>query len=950
MEAITLVCVLKACADVQDINKGQELHFEIVKYGFLSKDTILGNALVDMYAKCGFLAKAQDVFHKLPMRNVVSWNVLITGYVQHGDAEEALSCFQKMQVEDTSPNDVTFLSILKACGLLGAFEKGQEIHAQIRKGGLLRENNGVGSALVDMYVKCGLLERAQAVFDELPHWDVVSWTSLIAGYAEHGHCDEALKCFQWLELKGLFLDLVTFVCMLKVCASIGLANKGQELHTKIVREGVLDKDTVVGTALVDMYAICGMLLDAQKVFEKLPIRDVAAWNALIAGFIQYGFSEEAMNCFENMRQLAYSPDVTTFACILKACGSTGNVQKGEEMHVEISRQGSLGKDTIVGTALVDMYAKCGMLAKAQQVLEALPARNAVTWNTLIAGYAQHNQGKEALDSFDSMQREGFFPNDVTFTCILKACGSIGAIDKGKQIHDEIASKGLLEKNVLLSTSLVDMYAKCGVLAKAHEVLEALPFRDTVCWSALISGYAQDGHGDQALNYFGHMQREGLIPNDVTYICILKACGSIGAIANGKKLHAEILQKSMVENSVMLGNGLVDMYAKCGLLDNAQNVLEELPVRNVISWSALIAGYAQAGQGNEAIDCFDRMRWEGISPNEVTFVCILKACGNVGAIEKGKQIHDEIIERDLLEKHVALSNALVDMYAKCGMLSEAERVLEEIPDRSVVSWSALIAGYIQAGQCHEALNCFKQMQREVVSPNEVTFACILKACATTGSMDKGKQIHNEIVNRGLLKKTTTILGNSLVDMYVKFGMYAKAQLVLDALPVRDVVSWSTLIAGYAQQGKGCEALKCFNSMQMEGFSPDEIMFLCMLNACGHSGLMYEAEMLFANMLQKYNVAPNFEHYACMVLIFGCGGNFEKAMSVITAMPSRNPCAVWLSLLSTSRKWGNVKLARLAFNQVVRLDKSCTAAYALMANTLADNDMQENAENIESTRLA
>ena len=173
-----------------------------------------------------------------------------------------------------------------------------------------------------------------------------------------------------------------------------------------------------------------------------------------------------------------------------------------------------------------MYVKCGVLAEAQQVLEALPIRNVVSWNALISGYTQHCRGHEALNCFEQMQGEGLSPNGITFLCIVKACGSIGALDKGKQIQEEVVSRGLLEKDIVIGTALVDMYAKCGDLTKAQEFLEQLPIRNVVSWSALISGYAQQSQGHVALECFEQMQREGLSPNDVTFLCVLTACSHV----------------------------------------------------------------------------------------------------------------------------------------------------------------------------------------------------------------------------------------------------------------------------------------------------------------------------------------------------------------------------------------------------------------------------------------
>jgi pentatricopeptide repeat protein len=355
-----------------------------------------------------------------------------------------------------------------------------------------------------------------------------------------------------------------------------------------------------------------------------------------------------------------------------------------------------------------MYAKCGELSKAELVLRDTPARDVVCWSALIAGYAQQGHGYEALDCFERMLGEGLSPDAIAFTSILKACGKTGAIDKGKEIHDEIVRRGLLQKDIMLGTALVDMYAKCGVLRKAQQVLEELPFRNVVTWSVLIAGCVQHGENHEALNYFERMQSEGLFPDVVTFVCILKACGSIGAIDMGQRIHDEVASKGLLPTEVVLGTALIDMYAKCGMLKRAKQVLEELLVRNVVSWSALISGYVQHGQGHEALACFEDMKHDGIVPDVVIFISILSACGSTCAIEKGKQVHDEIVGRGLLHKNIMLDNALVDMYAKCGMLGKAEQVLEELPARDVISWNALMAGYAQQEQWYEAFGCFERM--------------------------------------------------------------------------------------------------------------------------------------------------------------------------------------------------------------------------------------------------
>ena len=529
---------------------------------------------------------------------------------------------------------------------------------------------------------------------------------------------------------------------------------------------------------------------------------------------------------------ANGKQLSSILSLLKSCAKKKDLDTGSSLHADLLRGGFLGQSPYIATILINMYAKCGMISKAKQLLEELSIRDVVCWSALITGYCQQRQGHEALSCFQRMQIECISPDVVAFTCFLNVCGIIGDMHKGKQAHIQVANRGFVLKDIALGTALVDMYAKCELLDYAKRVLkDEILHRNVVSWSALIAGYVDVGRFYEALECLKELRNDGHAPNAITFVSILKACGSIGDIKKGEKFHEEILNRGLLgKNYTTLSIALVDMYVKCGLPTKAQQVLEGLPVQNVIAWSALIAGYVQQGTFHQALNCFERMQNEGLSPNAITFTCILKACASIGAIHKGRNIHDEVLRMGLLERDVVLGNALVDMYAKCGMLEKAHKVLKELPVRDVVSWCTLISGYAQQGQCGQALDCFEQMKNEDLSPDNIAFVCALKACGHIGNIDKGERIHNEILTRGLLKKDI-VIGTALVDMYVKCDMLGTARVVHEKLHCRDVVSWNSLVAGYAKQGKGYEALKCFTQMQSEGVPPNSVTFNGILKACG-----------------------------------------------------------------------------------------------------------------------
>jgi pentatricopeptide repeat protein len=527
-----------------------------------------------------------------------------------------------------------------------------------------------------------------------------------------------------------------------------------------------------------------------------------------------------------------------------------------------------------------------------------------------------------------IQREALAPDHITFVGVLKG---IGAIEEGDRVHAEILRRGLLDSVddrsvVVLGTAIVDMYAKCGELRRAEQVLEELLVRDVVSWSALIAGFAsRPGLAHQALRCFEQMRAEGLTPDSIVFASVLKACTGSGDLETGARVHDEILGLDLLrggQKNAVLGATLVNMYAKLGAFPKAREVHEKLAEnRSSVSWNALIAGYVRRGQDCKALACFGRMREEGFFPEPVTFVCILKACASTGDVGRGEALHEEIAKRGLLEEqeNVILGTALVDMYAKCGELAKARQVLEELPIRDRVSWSALIAGYTQQeDQGREALASFEQMQNEGFLPDAVAFVCVLKACGSLGAVDKGKQVHDEVRSLGLVE-TNLILGTALVGMYARCGALTAAQRTLEELPIRDVACWNALMAGYAQRGELEAASSCLRRLQDEDdLSPNAITFQALLGACSRRGRPDEAQTYFESMTRSYGVVSDPEHQIRMVAASAGSGRFEKALALIEAMPSLHQFAAWMALLTACKKWGNMGLARLAYDNAIQSD--------------------------------
>ncbi|KAI5067830.1 hypothetical protein GOP47_0018358 [Adiantum capillus-veneris] len=932
-DVVTLVCSLKACGTLGCLSRGEELHIEIVKKGLLEGSVFVGSSLINMYIKCGALETARAVFEKLATCNVVMWNALISGYAESSQAEESLDCFKRMQGEGFCPDEVTFISTLKSCRQIGSIEMGQKIHRDILMKGM-EKSPLIGGSLVDMYAQCGLLVHAEIVFGKLPIKDVVVWTALIAGYVEHADCANAVRVFAKMHSEKISPGVVTFSCVLKACNKEGDRLKGLALHTEVIKKG-LERESLVSRSLVDFYAKCGLLTEAENVLNIFSHQDVFCFSTLVVGYIEQGLSIEALQRFKRLQQEDAAPDVVTLVCVLKACGMTGAVDDGQEIHTDLCKKG-LESDPFVSSTLADMYSKCGFFADAEKINN----KTIASWNDLISGLVDYGQDEEALNCFRQREHEGFFPDALTFIFSLKACCNLGATVDGQIIHAELVNKGL-EMDLLISNTLLDMYAKFNCLAEALDVFNRCASKTVVLWTALIAGCIENGHGEQALYYFDHMQRAGVPPSDATFSCVLRACGTVKAMEKGEKILTEILKKGMLEDSISLGSTVVDMYSKQGYLARAHNVFSKLPVQDSVSWTVLITGYVEHGACEIALSCFEQMQHGRVLPIVSTFVSILKACGRIGALDKGQNIHSAIVRRGI-EKESYIGNTLVDMYAKCGLLAEARELFNGLPAQSVVSWTALIKGYMEFGSSEETLLCLEQMEQEKVSQGPVALVGSLKACGNIAALARGREIHSQIAKKGL--DGDHLVGNTLIDLYAKCGALAEAEDIFCRLLTGDVLSWTSLIIGYSQAGLSENVICLFHSMLEEGVEPDATTFLAILNALSHTGLVDKGQMYFEMVCSIDGFVPNLEHYSCLVDLLSRAGLIEKAVKLIMEMPVHPGMVVWLTLLGACRKLGNLNSGRDAFLHAVNLNKNDSAAYVCLANIYADCDGADGEERV------
>eukprot|EP01018_Ginkgo_biloba_P024347 Gb_24633 [translate_table: standard] len=467
----------------------------------------------------------------------------------------------------------------------------------------------------------------------------------------------------------------------------------------------------------------------------------------------------------------------TFTSVIKACTSLASLAQCRLIHGIIFQTG-FHTDVFVASALVDMYAKCGSIEDARQVFHRMSTRDMVSWVAMVAGCAQNGYGEDALKLFCQMQQECMKPNHFIFSSVLSACANLAALE---QVHAHII-KIESDSGVSVANALVTMYARCGSVKKAHTLFQKMHKRDVISWNAVISGYAQRGNGCEALQLFEQMHRLDMRPNYITFASVLSASASVEALEEGKQVHANAIKTGYFSN-VLVGGALVDMYAKCGSVEDARLAFDKTSEKNVVLWNVMLVGYGQSGNCDESFKLFREMQWAGMRPNQFTFPSVLRTCASLAALDQGEQVHTHIIKTGF-ESNVFVASILIDMYAKCGSIENARQVLDKMPEQDMVSWTAMIAGYAQHEHGKEALQLFEEMQWAGMQQDHMPFSSALSACTSLEALEQGKQVHAHMIKTGYDYDVS--VGNTLVTMYAKCGSIGDASKIFNKMAEHNVI--------------------------------------------------------------------------------------------------------------------------------------------------------------------
>lgn len=459
-----------------------------------------------------------------------------------------------------------------------------QIQARLLVSGL-QESGFLITKLVNRSSNLGNVLNAAKLFDEFPEPDVFLWNAIIRCFSRHGSYEKAFEFYSRMQLAWVSPDGFTYPLVLKACSGLAWLEIGRRVHGQIYRHG-FEGDVFVQNGLVALYSKCGQVAKGRIVFDKLHDRSIVSWTSVISGYAQNGQPMEALRIFSQMRRRNVEPDWIALVSVLRAYTDVEDLEQGKSIHGFVIKRGlELEPDLLI--SLTSMYAKCGQVTVARLLFNSMELHNVILWNAMISGYAKNGYGEEAVELFKEMVAKNIRPDSITVTSAILACAQIGSLELAKWMDDYI-SKSKYRSDIIVSTALVDMFAKCGSVDSARKVFDRKLDKDTVMWSAMIVGYGMHGHGQEALDLYHSMQQAGVSPNDVTFIGLLTACNHAGLVDEGWKLFHSMKQHK-IEPRHQHYACVVDLLGRAGYLNQAYNFILKMPIEPGVSiWGALLS--------------------------------------------------------------------------------------------------------------------------------------------------------------------------------------------------------------------------------------------------------------------------------------------------------------------------------------------------------------------------
>ncbi|KAG6588593.1 Pentatricopeptide repeat-containing protein, partial [Cucurbita argyrosperma subsp. sororia] len=624
------------------------------------------------------------------------------------------------------------------------------------------------------------------------------------------------------------------------------------------------------------------------IHESITHGSTKSFNALINRLSSQAAHHQVLQTYISMLNTNTPPDAYTFPSLLKACTLLNSFSNGLSIHQSVIVNG-LSHDSYIGSSLISFYAKFGCIHLGRKVFDTMPERNVVPWTAIIGCYSRQGDVGIAFTMFKQMRENEIHPTSVTFLSLLPGISELPLL---QGLHCLIILYGF-GSDLALSNSMVSMYGRCGSVDYATSLFESMDSRDIVSWNSLLSAYSKIVCIEEILQLVHSMRIEGIKPDKRTFCSVLSTSATKCDIRLGKLVHGLVLKHGL-DMDQQVETTLVVLYLKCSCLDFALKVFESTIEKDVVLWTAMISGLVQNDCSDKALEVFYRMVESNVELGTATLASTLAACAQLGCYHIGTSIHGYILRQGIMFD-IPAQNSLVTIEMRAT-----------------------------------------SFQR----PDSITVTSLLQACGSAGALCQGKWIHNIIFRSSLIPCIMT--ETALVDMYFKCGDVENAQKCFDYMLQKDLVTWSTLIAGYGINGKGEIALRKYSEFLGTGMEPNHVIFLSVLSACSHSGLINQGLSIYESMTKDFSMPINLEHRACIIDLLSRAGKVEEAYSFYDRMFEEPSIDVLGILLDACRVNGSVELGEVIARDMFELKPVDAGNYVQLAHSYASTSRWDGVE--------
>ena len=668
----------------------------------------------------------------------------MVGYAYNGCVKEVMSVYLCLRRDGVYCNENAMATVIRSCGVLVGKMLGYQVLGSVIKSGL-DTTVSVANSLISMFGNCDSIEEASCVFDDMKERDTISWNSIITASVHNGHCEKSLEYFSQMRYTHAKTDYITISALLPVCGSAQNLRWGRGLHGMVVKSG-LESNVCVCNSLLSMYSQAGKSEDAEFVFHKMRERDLISWNSMMASHVDNGNYPRALELLIEMLQTRKATNYVTFTTALSACY---NLETLKIVHAFVILLG-LHHNLIIGNALVTMYGKFGSMAAAQRVCKIMPDRDEVTWNALIGGHADNKEPNAAIEAFNLLREEGVPVNYITIVNLLSAFLSPDdLLDHGMPIHAHIVVAGF-ELETFVQSSLITMYAQCGDLNTSNYIFDVLANKNSSTWNAILSANAHYGPGEEALKLIIKMRNDGIHLDQFSFSVAHAIIGNLTLLDEGQQLHSLIIKHGFESNDYVL-NATMDMYGKCGEIDDVFRILPQPRSRSQRSWNILISALARHGFFQQAREAFHEMLDLGLRPDHVTFVSLLSACSHGGLVDEGLAYFSSMSTKFGVPTGIEHCVCIIDLLGRAGKLTEAENFINKMPvPPTDLVWRSLLAACKIHGNLELARKAADRLF-ELDSSDDSAYVLYSNVCASTRRWRDVENVRKQMESHNIKKK-------------------------------------------------------------------------------------------------------------------------------------------------------------------------------------------------------